>query len=145
MSDFLFQDNVDTELFPFFVEEAQEIIKTIETALHTWHSNKGDVGSIRTLRRSFHTLKGAGNSIGHFRIGRVSGAMKTLLESVEPQRIEALQPQVTKISLTVVELIKKLLLDVPAIPHLPTARPVDVEPIILQIESLQKTASQLAA
>ncbi|HSI84409.1 MAG TPA: Hpt domain-containing protein, partial [Candidatus Methylacidiphilales bacterium] len=83
MSDFLYQDNVDTELFPFFVEEAQETIKAIESALHAWHSNKADTGAIRTLRRSFHTLKGASNSIGHFRIGRVAGGMKTLLESIE--------------------------------------------------------------
>ncbi|HSI84935.1 MAG TPA: hypothetical protein VK970_14185, partial [Candidatus Methylacidiphilales bacterium] len=64
--------------------------------------------------------------------------------SIEAQRMEALQPQLTKITLLAVELMKKLLLDVPTIPHLPSSRPIDVEPLLVQIEALQKSV-QLAA
>jgi chemotaxis protein histidine kinase CheA len=125
-------DEVDQELFPFFEEEARGELKAIEEVLHAWDGMA--VNPLKDLRRQFHTLKGAANSIGHLRIGALAGAIKDLLEQINPAHVPALRSQIIKTNILVVETIRSLLLEAKA----PTHNQVKRERIVLAVESIQR-------
>src|SRR5471032_2535114 len=95
-------DEVDGELFPFFEEEARAELKSIERLLLDWDAA---AAPLKDLRRQFHTLKGAANSIGHLRIGALAGGMKDLLEQIDPAHTLALRHQMIKTNIQVIETI----------------------------------------
>lgn len=55
---------VDPDLLDAFLEEARQLLEPVETALMAWERGEDAAARQAELRRHFHTLKGAANSIG---------------------------------------------------------------------------------
>ncbi|MDX6767123.1 MAG: Hpt domain-containing protein [Candidatus Methylacidiphilales bacterium] len=55
---------VDAELLEAFLEEARQLLEPIETSLLAWERGEEAAARQAELRRHFHTLKGAANSVG---------------------------------------------------------------------------------
>src|SRR5690606_30798263 len=51
-------DSIDDEILEIFLEEAQEIGESVETALLRWRENPDDLLQVAQLQRELHTLKG---------------------------------------------------------------------------------------
>ena len=79
---------LDPEIVEIFIEEATEEIAKIHEFLPRWQSNRGDVETLRDLRRSFHTLKGSGRLVGAMRIGEFAWAFENMLNRVIDGTVE---------------------------------------------------------
>ena len=65
-------DEVDEQLLPIFLEEAQELYPQIGSALRAWREKPEDSQLGRTLQRSLHTLKGSARMAGAMRLGELT-------------------------------------------------------------------------
>src|SRR5205814_432140 len=63
---------VDKELLEIFLEEAAEVVATIESSLATMREAPHDRESLTTIRRGFHTLKGSGRMVGLMDLGEMA-------------------------------------------------------------------------
>src|SRR5690606_5248488 len=53
-------DEIDPEILEIFVEEAQEVLETLQEEFPRWRANPDDNDALVTVRRMYHTLKGSG-------------------------------------------------------------------------------------
>lgn len=70
------QDDIDQELLPLFLEEAQELHPQVDLALRAWREQPGDVRMARKLQRTLHTLKGSARMAGVMRLGELAHHME---------------------------------------------------------------------
>ncbi len=63
---------VDRELLEIFLEEATEVLDTIEARLGDCREVPHDRDGLTTIRRSFHTLKGSGRMVGLMELGEMA-------------------------------------------------------------------------
>jgi chemosensory pili system protein ChpA (sensor histidine kinase/response regulator) len=80
--------DVDEEILEIFIEEAEEELANIGQMLPQWVADPSDGESLKTLRRSFHTLKGSGRLVGAAELGEFAWAFENMLNKV----IEATLP-----------------------------------------------------
>ena len=73
---------VDDEIIEIFIEEAEEELANIQELLPKWIANQSDSESLKTLRRSFHTLKGSGRLVGASELGEFAWAFESMLNRV---------------------------------------------------------------
>ncbi|MCM2309410.1 MAG: Hpt domain-containing protein [Sulfuritalea sp.] len=73
------EEDLDAELLGIFLEEANEVLGTINQHLPLVHAAPGDHESLVTLRRSFHTLKGSGRMVGLSDLGEAAWAVEQVL------------------------------------------------------------------
>jgi len=73
------EEDLDAELLGIFLEEATEVLATIEQQLPQLHATPGDHESLVTVRRSFHTLKGSGRMVGLADLGEAGWAVEQVL------------------------------------------------------------------
>ncbi|MDP2809771.1 MAG: Hpt domain-containing protein [Rhodocyclaceae bacterium] len=73
------EEDLDAELLAIFLEEANEVLATINEYLPCVHATPGDQDSLVTLRRSFHTLKGSGRMVGLGDLGEAAWAVEQVL------------------------------------------------------------------
>ncbi|MCF8179399.1 MAG: Hpt domain-containing protein, partial [Sulfuritalea sp.] len=73
------QEDLDAELLSIFLEEANEVLATINETLPLVHATPGDQASLVTLRRSFHTLKGSGRMVGLTHLGEAAWAVEQVM------------------------------------------------------------------
>jgi chemosensory pili system protein ChpA (sensor histidine kinase/response regulator) len=81
-------DAFDPELLEVFLEEARELLESLETELAEWRDAIGDVAPVAQLQRTLHTMKGGARLAGIRAIGDLSHAMESLFESLTERRIE---------------------------------------------------------
>lgn len=81
-------DLVDEEIVEIFVEEAKEVVDTINEFLAHWQSNISDSEALAEVRRGFHTLKGSGRMVGAGVIGELSWAIEDMLNGVMEGTVE---------------------------------------------------------
>ncbi len=72
-------EEIDAELLGIFLEEAREVLSTIEEALETVTGQNNNFEALRTLRRSYHTLKGSGRMVSLTELGETAWAIEQLL------------------------------------------------------------------
>jgi chemosensory pili system protein ChpA (sensor histidine kinase/response regulator) len=72
-------EDLDAELLGIFLEEANEVLATINEHLPLVHTTPGNQDSLVTLRRSFHTLKGSGRMVGLGDLGEAAWAVEQVL------------------------------------------------------------------
>ncbi|MFZ2162226.1 MAG: Hpt domain-containing protein [Sideroxyarcus sp.] len=65
-------DEVDDQLLPIFLEEAQELFPQIGSTLRAWRDKPEDAQLGRNLQRSLHTLKGSARMAGAMRLGELT-------------------------------------------------------------------------
>ena len=70
------QDDIEHELLPVFLEEAEELCPKIGEGLRTWREHPDDEQQIQLLKRLLHTMKGSSRMVGAMRIGDISHKME---------------------------------------------------------------------
>jgi len=74
------QDDVDSELMPLFLGEADELCAEITETSRNWRQSPNDERSRQGLKRALHTLKGSARMAGAIRLGELTHLMETRIE-----------------------------------------------------------------
>jgi chemosensory pili system protein ChpA (sensor histidine kinase/response regulator) len=74
-------DEIDAELAPVFIEEADELLPRIGDALRAWQQALDDASLPASLMRLLHTVKGSARMAGAMRLGQLVHEMETRIES----------------------------------------------------------------
>ncbi|MGV8934886.1 MAG: Hpt domain-containing protein, partial [Gallionellaceae bacterium] len=79
------QDDLDEQLLPIFLEEADEIYPQLMGELSSWKANPHDKDEglkiARKLQRSLHTLKGSARMAGAMRLGELTHRVEDCLDT----------------------------------------------------------------
>jgi chemosensory pili system protein ChpA (sensor histidine kinase/response regulator) len=75
-------EGVDPEVVEVFMEEAEIEAARVAEYLQRWKRDPGDTESLKTVRRSFHTLKGSGRMVGAMVLGDFAWAFENMLNRV---------------------------------------------------------------
>jgi chemosensory pili system protein ChpA (sensor histidine kinase/response regulator) len=78
------RDDVDTQLLPIFMEEAQELFPQASEHLRQWRKNPGSNELPRALQRTLHTFKGSARMAGAMRLGQLAHLMESRLLGERP-------------------------------------------------------------
>jgi chemosensory pili system protein ChpA (sensor histidine kinase/response regulator) len=103
----LMRDDVDAQLLPVFLEEAQELVPHIGSDLRDWKGDPSDEKVSSSLRRLLHTFKGSARMAGAIRLGELCHLMESAIEAAFeanafPQTLfEGLEEQMDRLSLGV--------------------------------------------
>jgi chemosensory pili system protein ChpA (sensor histidine kinase/response regulator) len=101
-------DDVDPEIREIFLEEAAEVLQTLQSAMPRWTRDGSDRDSLTTIRRAFHTLKGSGRMVGAAEIGEFGWAVEHLLNKCLDGSVAVSAPVVT-VAIEAVELLPRLI------------------------------------
>jgi chemosensory pili system protein ChpA (sensor histidine kinase/response regulator) len=73
-------DDIDADLLPVFLEEAQELVPAVGQGVRDWKSNPGQAAAGNALQRTLHTLKGSARMCGAMALGELTHHMETRVE-----------------------------------------------------------------
>ncbi|WP_428420197.1 Hpt domain-containing protein [Methylibium sp.] len=73
-------DAVDADLFPFFEEEAQELLPELAAHLRAWAQQPHEASHATACMRTLHTLKGGARLAGAMRLGELAHRLETAIE-----------------------------------------------------------------
>lgn len=93
------EDQLDIDLFDIFVEEAQELLPKLGSALRQWTAHPNDLGARSEILRTLHTLKGSSRLAGAMRLGELSHRMESEVESLGSEELTTamLEPLLTRL------------------------------------------------
>ena len=80
------RDDVDEQLLPIFLAEADELSPKIAAGLRAWHENPHDTEQSDLLKRWLHTFKGSARMAGAMRIGEIAHEMEDRLLAAAKMR-----------------------------------------------------------
>jgi len=83
------RDDVDEQLLPVFLEEADELCPGIGSGLRAWRDQPDNEQHVQLLKRLLHTLKGSSRMAGAMRIGEIAHSMEDRILSAAHQQKEA--------------------------------------------------------
>jgi len=69
-------DDVDEQLLPVFLEEAEDLCPKISEGLRIWREPPHDQEQVPVLKRLLHTIKGSSRMVGAMRIGEIAHEME---------------------------------------------------------------------
>ncbi len=72
-------ETIDAEMLEIYLEEAEEVLSSVNENLELCHDQPNDKEALTTLRRSFHTLKGSGRMVGLWELGEVAWAIEQVM------------------------------------------------------------------
>src|SRR5205807_10230269 len=75
------KDDIDRQLLPIFLEEAETLVPHIGSDLRDWKANPSDQNISDSLRRSLHTLKGSARMAGAIRLGELTHIIESQIEA----------------------------------------------------------------
>ena len=78
----------DLDLLDIFLEEAEELLVTMDHDLNTWSENNENIHALNNLMRYLHTLKGGANMILASHIGLISHELESVYERIIRQQIK---------------------------------------------------------
>ncbi|MDA3868843.1 MAG: Hpt domain-containing protein [Gammaproteobacteria bacterium] len=84
----ILSEDADEEIVEIFIEEADEVMGSLNEHVPKWKQNYQDEESLTVIRRNFHTLKGSGRLIGAALIGEFSWKIENLLNRVLDKKVE---------------------------------------------------------
>ncbi len=76
------RDDIDDQVLPIFIEEAQELFPTASAQVNTWRNDVRNPAHSDGLKRTLHTLKGSARMAGAMRLGEVAHNLETRLLDV---------------------------------------------------------------
>ncbi|MBI5429292.1 MAG: Hpt domain-containing protein [Nitrosomonadales bacterium] len=82
-------DELDDQLLPVFLEEADDLSPKISEGLRAWRENPRDDQQLQLLKRLLHTMKGSSRMVGAMRIGELAHEMEDRVQAAAQQRDEA--------------------------------------------------------
>ncbi|SFR63135.1 chemosensory pili system protein ChpA (sensor histidine kinase/response regulator) [Marinobacter daqiaonensis] len=77
-----YDDLIDDEIIEIFVEEAGEVLETINEYLPMLLRQYDDRSAMAEVRRAFHTLKGSGRMVGATTVGELAWSVENMLNRV---------------------------------------------------------------
>jgi chemosensory pili system protein ChpA (sensor histidine kinase/response regulator) len=75
------RDDIDAQLLPIFLEEAQLLLPLIGSDLRDWKAHPQDEKVQQSLQRGLHTLKGSARMAGAIRLGELTHLMEGRIEA----------------------------------------------------------------
>ena len=81
-------DDVDLEILSIFIEEAEELLESIDQSILDWSGKTSDQTYLDNLLRHLHTLKGGARLAGLNSLGEYSHNLETFLIGVQQNPIE---------------------------------------------------------
>lgn len=82
------EELLDDEILAIFVEEAEEVLETIQEFYPRLRQSHDDRLALTEVRRAFHTLKGSGRLVGATSLGELAWSVENLLNGVIDQSIK---------------------------------------------------------
>ena len=79
----LIDADLDQEIVGVFVEEADDIVSSIEESVLAWRSNPKQVELADRLKRDLHTLKGGARMAGFNALGERAHAIESLIDATK--------------------------------------------------------------
>jgi len=79
---------LDDEILGIFIEEAEEVLETIDEFYPRLRQSPDDREALTEVRRAFHTLKGSGRLVGASSIGELAWSVENLLNRVIDQTLK---------------------------------------------------------
>ena len=73
------ESDIDDEIKEIFIEEAGEVLETLNEYFPRWRENPDSEDDLTTVRRSFHTLKGSGRMVEAMVIGELAWSVENML------------------------------------------------------------------
>ena len=77
---------VDEELLDIYLIEAEEVLANIAQNCQALRINQTDQEALIELRRSYHTLKGSGRTVGLTALGNIAGQIEVFLNQIIDQK-----------------------------------------------------------
>jgi chemosensory pili system protein ChpA (sensor histidine kinase/response regulator) len=100
--------SADAELMSFFIEDAEDQIRTLERATLRWEQGEAPAEQRAAVRRAFHTLKGAANSVGLSELGLEFHHAEDYVETLGENKLKA-SPRFFAFLLSAVDQLRGLL------------------------------------
>jgi chemosensory pili system protein ChpA (sensor histidine kinase/response regulator) len=122
----ILRDDIDSELLPIFLEEAQELVPQVAGDLREWKANPQDRKLADAVKRALHTLKGSARMAGAIRLGELTHLMESRIEfaleagELSASVFEDLQGQMDRLSIDV-ERLRQAPAPAPAAAPIPVA------------------------
>ena len=82
-------DDVDEQLLPVFLEEADDLCPKISEGLRLWREPPHDQEQVPVLKRLLHTMKGSARMVGAMRIGEIAHEMEDRVQAAAQLSDEA--------------------------------------------------------
>ncbi len=82
------ESDIDDEIIEIFIEEAGEVLETLEEYVPQWQAKESDQDALVVVRRAFHTLKGSGRMVEAFDIGELAWSVENMLNRVIDRTIK---------------------------------------------------------
>jgi len=103
----ILRDDIDSELLPIFLEEAQQLVPQLAGDLRDWKANAADRKIADAVKRGLHTLKGSARMAGAIRLGELAHIMESRIEfaleagELSSSVFEDLQGQMDRLSVDI--------------------------------------------
>ena len=101
-------DEIDQQLLPIFMEEAEVLVPDTSTQLRLWKTQPQNHAPLDILRRNLHTLKGSARMVGAMRLGELTHVMESRIVAIIEGEVaasaadfEALEGQLDRLAATV--------------------------------------------
>lgn len=78
----------DDEIREIFIEEATEVLETLQEIFPQWMANPQQQDVMKDVRRAFHTLKGSGRMVGAKLSGELAWSVENMLNRVMDNTIQ---------------------------------------------------------
>jgi len=82
------RDDIDPDLLPIFLEEAQDLFPLVGGQLRAWRANAADTHASDGLQRALHTIKGSARMAGAMRLGELTHNMEAqVLDAIDSGKL----------------------------------------------------------
>ena len=82
-------DEIDQQLLPIFLEEAEALVPDTSAQLRAWRDAPASAGPRDALRRNLHTIKGSARMVGAMRLGELTHVMESRVIAVIDGQLSA--------------------------------------------------------
>lgn len=76
------ESDIDDEIIEIFIEEAGEVLETLDEYFPKWRADSQDNDSLVIVRRAFHTLKGSGRMVEAYDVGELAWSVENMLNRI---------------------------------------------------------------
>ena len=118
-------DALDEDLFPFFEEEALELLPQMGAALRQWVARPDNLGARNEVLRVLHTLKGSARLAGAMRLGEMAHRMESSIEQIGSEALQAIQLEPLLTRFDALQASFAALGAAPQVEELPVATPAE--------------------
>ncbi len=142
-------DEIDQQLLPIFLEEADTLVPDTSAQLRAWQAAPGEAAARDALRRNLHTIKGSARMVGAMRLGELTHVMESRVIAVieghlgaNAEVFETLEAQLDRLAETVERLKQGDL--TPVVDEATAPLEAPIEPVLSQAESAPAMTASVA-